>query len=134
MILSLIDYHKWRWKKFGGWDEDVEKSSRVLIAKVSEILSHVGTTKAHVVFGHMPPTFAKKYAGDMDEGDVKLLIYGQAVGIEDKTGIIGMRLVENVERLVEVGLYMKSLIDTHTADVPFIWLQTVSPKDGSRIF
>jgi hypothetical protein len=134
MILSLTDYHKNRYKTYGGWDEDVQKSARITVAKVSELLSACGVRKPHITHGYMPQAYAKKYGFAVDDPDTKLLMYGQAIGIEDKLGTIGVWSIENVERLVEIGLYMKSLIDTHTADTPFVWYQTVSPKCGSRIY
>lgn len=131
MTLSMIDYHKWRYKNYGGWDQDVERQARVTIAKASELLSAFGE-KRKIVHGHLPLAYAKKYGID----ECKLLQYGQAIGFEDKDCRLGKWVLENVERLSEIGLYMKSLIETHASEdeEPYVWLQVVPPKCGSRIF
>jgi hypothetical protein len=129
-LISFVDYHKWRHKKYGGKiDPDIEKQARITVAKASEVLSAFGIYR-NITHGLIPAAYAKKHGMDIEDLDTKLLIYGQAIGIEDKDGKLGKWCVENVERLVEIGIYMKSLVSTKG----YVWLQVVEPKSGSRIY
>jgi hypothetical protein len=107
--------------------EDIEKHCIRTIAKVSELLSAFGE-KRQVIDGWCPRELNKSKFGTLD----KYLFYGQAVILEDKDGKLGMWCLQNVERLIELGLFMKSVTITSLEGI--VYLQSVPPKCGSRIF
>ena len=116
-------HHKWGIE----FTEDIEKNCIRTIAKVSELLSAFGD-KRQVIDGWVPIELNKQKYGTLD----KALFYGNAVILDDSDKRLGMWCQENIERLIELGLFLKSVTITSVEGV--VYLQSVPPKCGSRIF
>jgi uncharacterized protein YcbK (DUF882 family) len=125
-MITLDDYLMGRDKKFpNDFNDDILKNAKSIVAKASEVLSAFGE-KRKVTSGWRPPTINK-----MNNGAPKSQhMYGNAIDIEDGDGRLKKWCVTNIERLVELGLYMES----PTATPSWVHLQQVAPRSGNRIF
>lgn len=134
MIITRQMYLKGREKKFASeYTEEVFNNSSKIIARASELLSRVGVTKVEISSGWRPKSINSQVGGSPNSQH----IYGNAIDILDPDKSIGQWCISNLESLSEIGLWMESLIKTHTSDVPnerWVHLQCVPPKSGSRIF
>jgi hypothetical protein len=125
-MISRDDYFKGRDKQFPNeFTDDVLKNADKIIARASELLSAFGE-KRKVSSGWRPTSINKQVGGAKNSQH----IYGNAVDIEDKDGRLKKFCVENIERLIEIGLWMEDVTATPT----WVHLQSVPPKSGDRIF
>lgn len=130
MMLSAQQYLKGRDRKFENeFTDDVRKNSARIIASTAEILSAFGH-KREVLHGWTPKNIAKRDGLDLKSPH----IWAQAIALKDFDKSLGHWSVTNIERLVEVGFWMQSLIETHSSDIPYVRFQIVRPPCGSRIF
>jgi hypothetical protein len=109
--------------------DQVKKNADRMIAATAEILSAFGS-KRDVVHGWTPKNIAKRDGLD----PVSPHHYAQAVALEDFDGRLGQWALLNIERLVEMGVYLQSLAETREGDRPFVRFQIVRPRCGNRIF
>lgn len=140
MILSLKDYITSRGKYPAAWDEfralpnkeELEKAALLTIAKAAMICDMV-RVDAHVTSGWRSHSHNKAIGGS----EKSKHLYCQAIDLWDPAKRIGEWCVDNIEVLMEQGLYMESLTKTHAGDDYKKWwvhLQTVPPRSGNRIF
>ncbi len=129
-MLTSQHYLKGRHLKFAHeFSDEKKKSSAKMVARASELLSAFGK-KREVHIGWTPLDFAKRDGLERTSPHV----YGQAIALLDFDKKLGHWAIENLERLVELELYMQSLVETHVGDFPFVRFQLTRPKCGSRIF
>jgi hypothetical protein len=124
---------------FGRWinhpevTEQVKKNARVLIAKVSELLSRAGIQDILVTSGFRPHAYNAQINGAKNSHHC----FGNAVDLWDPDKKIGEFCQVNIEQLAEIGLWIESLSRTHASDRPqarWCHLQRVAPRSGARIF
>ena len=128
--MKLLKYTKGREKRFSSeYTEENEARARTIVAKASELLSAFGEDR-DCTLGWTPIQLAKNQGWEIDNK----LAHAQAIGIEDHDKKFGHWCCINVERLIELGLYMKSLVITHLAEEPHVYLTVIEPDCGSRIY
>ena len=112
------------------WSE-FKKDANKTIATASELLSRIGIDKVIVSSGFRTAEINKAVGGSKNSKH----LYCQAIDLYDPDLKIGKAIVDQVELLAELGLYMESLTTTHK-NPPHSWvhLQIVGPKSGNRIF
>jgi hypothetical protein len=129
-MLSLQNYLKGRERKFAQeFSDDKKKNAHKMVARASELLSAFGE-KREVVLGWVPVNIAKRDGVDIESPH----IWGQAIALKDFDKRLGHWCVENIERLIELELFMETLSATHQGEYPFVRLQIARPECGNRIF
>lgn len=135
MLITMQDYLKGREKKFASeFTDDLYRDALKTVAMASQLLSFFGE-KRYITSGWRPKQINAAVGGAPSSQH----IYCRAIDIEDKPKTLGKWCTENIEHLIELGLYMESLETTHVkaeeeGKVPWIHLQTISPRSGNRIF
>jgi hypothetical protein len=125
-MITLDEYLMGRDKKFSqDFDENILKNAKRIVAKASELLAAFGE-KRKVTSGWRPPAINK-----MNNGAPKSQhLWANAIDLEDGNGRLKQWCITNIERLIELDLYMESPTVTHS----WVHLQCIAPKSGNRIF
>ena len=137
MIITRQMYLKGRQIKFASeFTPELSDNTDKIIAKASELLSRYETatgdsSKGEVASGWRPKEINAATPG---ASPTSTHIYCAAVDLVDWDKKLGNWLVENVEVLVEIGLFMESLLSTHVGGRPWVHVSFISPKSGNRIF
>lgn len=130
-MITRQQYLKGRERKFSAeFTPELSSNTDKIIARASELLSRFGEDRA-VTSGWRPKSINSATPG---ASPTSQHIYCNAIDIEDSKKTLGQWCIVNIEVLVELGLYMESLLTTHNSDNPWVHLQDVPPKSGSRIF
>lgn len=133
MSFTRQQYLKGRDVKFADeFTDELSANTNVTIARASELVDRYqratgDTRKREVTSGWRPQNINKATPGAAPKS---LHMYCQAIDIEDKDQSLGKWCVANIEVLVEIGLWMESIVHTPT----WMHIQTKPPKSGNRIF
>lgn len=117
------------------WDSeawvDFVKDANKTVALAALLLSRIGVNKAIISSGFRTAEINKAVGGSKNSKH----LFCQAIDLWDPDLKIGKAIVDQVDLLTELGLYMESLSATHK-NPPHSWvhLQIVGPKSGNRIF
>lgn len=131
-MIQISDYLG-RWAKHPEVTEDVLKNAKVVVSKVSELLSRMGVDKVVITSGFRPHAYNAQIGGSKNSLHCK----GLAIDLSDPDEKIGKWCVANVEALREIGLFMESLERTHKDKEPqkkWCHLQAKGPPSGNIIF
>lgn len=132
-MLQVSDYFK-QFRDSDEITEDVEKNAKILIAKVSHLLSMIPYEGPIIITsGFRPKSYNKKIGGSTNSHHC----WGNAIDLSDPDETIGRWCQNNIAYLRENGLYIESLCVTHKSEKPsgkWTHIQTKAPKSGSQIF
>lgn len=132
-MLQVSDYFR-QFRDSDEITEDVEKNAKVLIAKVSHLLSMIPYEGPVVITsGFRPKSYNKRIGGSPNSHHC----YGNAIDLHDPDETIGKWAQNNIAYLREHGLFMESLCVTHKSEKPsgkWVHFQIKAPKSGSQIF
>lgn len=126
-MISLADYYAGRDVKFAKeLTIELQRNAEKIVAKASELLSAFGEKRA-VTSGWRPASINAATPGASKKSHH---IFCNAIDLEDHDGRLDKWCVENIERLVELGLYLES----PTSTPRWCHIQQISPRSGARIF
>ncbi len=126
-MVTISEYFMGRDEKFSKeLTIDLQKNADKIVARASELLSAFGE-KRKVTSGWRPASINAATPGAAKRS---LHMFCLAVDLEDKDGSLGRWCVENVERLIEIGLWLES----PTRTPGWVHVQAMAPRSGSRIF
>ncbi len=126
-MISLSEFYQGRDEKFPKeLTIELQKNADKMVARASELLSAFGE-KRKVTSGWRPASINAATPGAAKKS---LHMFCLAVDLEDKDGRLGKWCVENVERLIEIGLWLES----PTKTPGWVHVQAHAPRSGSRIF
>lgn len=126
-MLSLSDYFMGRDVKFPHeLTPEIQDNAAKTVAKASELLAAFGEDRK-VTSGWRPTSINAATPGAAKKSNH---MYGLAVDLEDADGRLGKWCIDNIERLIEIGLWMESKASTPS----WVHVQTVAPRSGHRIF
>lgn len=123
---------------FGRWishperTEEINKNAKVLLSKVSFLLSMYGKELV-VTSGFRPKDYNISIGGSKNSAHC----YAQAIDLWDRDKSFGKFCLDNIEVLKDQGLYMESLIVTHKGlDSKKWWvhLQVRRPASNNIVF
>jgi len=126
-MISLSDYFMGRDHTYAAeLNNELVNNATVTVDRANALLKLFGTNRG-VTSGWRPKTLNDATPGAAKKSNhIKCL----AVDLEDKDGKLAKWCVENVERLVEIGLWMESPMHTKG----WVHVQTIAPRSGNRIF
>lgn len=114
--------------------EDLLKNAKKTIARASELCQRFDPKFNPVITsGFRPVSYNKSIGGSQNSKHC----FCNAVDIWDPEKKLGLWCLQNIETLKELGLYMESLVTTHSSDDKtklWVHLQCVAPKSGSIVF
>lgn len=122
-----------RWTSHPERTEEINKNAKILLSKVSFLLSLYGK-ELTVTSGFRPRDYNTSIKGAPNSAH----IFGCAIDLWDPDKSFGKFCLDNIEILKEQGLYMETLIKTHHRLSPpkkwWVHLQTIRPKSGNIVF
>lgn len=132
-MLQVSDYFK-QFRDSDEITEEVEKNAKILIAKVSHLLSMIPYDGPILVTsGFRPKSYNKRIGGSPNS----LHCFGAAIDLADPDETIGKWCQNNISYLREHGLYIESPCVTHKSEKPsgkWCHIQNKPPKSGAIIF